>query len=121
MPNRLPRPDGFSRLRSFTSFLKTPTHFAETTAILGNPFEHLFDNSRLFGNGLETGLTSTIVHADITISKRSARHDVQRTTLGGVFFTSAAALHDLSALVLGDDPLYLKQQIVFWASAERPV
>src|SRR5262245_2202264 len=120
VPNCLPRPDGFAGLGSLTSFLKTPTYLAETIAILGNPFEHLLHNSRLFGNGLEPSLTSAVVDADVSISKRSARHDVQRTALGRVLLTSTAALHDFGSLVLGYDPLHLKQQVVFGALAELP-
>lgn len=55
---------------------------------------------------------------DIPISHWRARHYVQRAALSGVLFTSAAALHDFGPLVLGNDSLHLKQQIVFRALAQ---
>ena len=116
--NRLPRPDGFAGLRSLTSFLKTPTNLAKTTAIPVNPFEHLIHNSFLFGNTLEPSLSWTL---DVSISKRNARHDLQRAALGRVLLTSAAALRYFSRARTWNDPLHLKQQVIFRNLAERPV
>ena len=75
----------------------------------------------LFRNRLKSSVTSAIVNVDIAVPVRRIGHHVERTALSGVLLTSPTPLHDLGPLVLGDDALYLKQEVIFRTSAERPV
>jgi hypothetical protein len=101
--------------------LQPKAHFGQATTITPDPGEDLLDNVRLFRNRLKSSVTFAIVNGDKVVPVRGIGHHVERTALRGALLASPTPLHDLGSLVLGDDALYLKQQIIFRTSAERPV
>jgi hypothetical protein len=88
---------------------------------LRDPRKDLFDDPRMLGNWLKSCLSVTLLHRNIAVSEGSTGHHVDRTSLGCVLLATPTPLHDLGALVLGDNALHLEQQVVFRALAEWPV
>ena len=70
---------------------------------------------------LKSGLSSALANRDVTVPEWSAGHDIHGTALRCMPLTAPATLHELGALVLGNDALHLEQQVVFRALAERLV
>src|ERR1051326_1271065 len=115
VPDGLSRPDALSRRHQFTGALKATTDFPQAAAFPSDPRENVPDDVCLFWNRLKPGLPLAVVNGDVAIPVRCVGHDVERPALSGMLLAPPATLHDLGSLVLRDDALYLKQQVVLRA------
>jgi hypothetical protein len=71
----------------------------------------------LFCIQLILGLAFSFPDRYVPVSEWSTGHDIQRAVLRCVALAAPTPLHELGALVLGNDALHLEQQVVFWALA----
>src|SRR5215210_3257069 len=101
--------------------LEPAADLAQAQAVEPNPGKDQAHKARLLGHDLEPGDSATPGAGDIAIPIRSAGEGAHRAGLRGMAPSPPTSLQDLGALVFGDDPLDLEQQVVLRASADRAV
>jgi hypothetical protein len=110
IPHRLARPGAHAALR------QPPCDLADRHAVVDVAREHLANDLRLELVDLPVRI-AMLGLLDVSVSVRRAGHHRLRTATGAVRLPAPGALGDLRALVLGDHPLELAQQLVLGRAA----
>ena len=120
-PDRGPVPGRLARARAFPRRPEPAADLVDAGPVPADPGEGLAHHPRLLQQDLVARLARAILLADVPVPERRAAEHAHRARLGPVALAPAAALEDLRALVLGDHPLHLQQEVVLRGLPERPV
>src|SRR3954449_4500026 len=101
--------------------LQPAASLAQADPLDPDPGEDLAHHARLIFHHLDPGAAPARMPADVAVAvrRRTQRADCSRKS--GIAPPTPAALQDAGALVLGNDALNLKQEIVFGCPTERAI
>src|SRR5215831_7855282 len=88
---------------------------ANRQAVLADPGKDFADHTGLVRDDLIAGLSAPLVLGDIAVPIGGAAEHVDGPDLGRMALATPMPLNDLGALILGNHPLYLQQEVVFGA------
>ncbi|MCM8738663.1 hypothetical protein M5E06_31635 [Azospirillum sp. A1-3] len=101
--------------------MQPAANLTQAQAIQADPGKHQAYPAGFVGNHLDTRHSTAFVFGDVAIAERGFAQGADLPGASGVPTAASATFQDLGALVLGDHPLDLEQEVVFGTGADGMV
>src|SRR4051812_14442250 len=101
--------------------LQAAADLAQAQPLQPDPGEDLPDRGRLLGDNLEAGHAATLILGDVAVAERRGGERAEQAGARRMAAPAPTAFQNLGALVLGDHPLDLQQQVVLGRAGDRAV
>jgi hypothetical protein len=101
--------------------LQAAADVRQRQTLLAHPGKYLLNHARLVQHNLKPSLATPVVLGDIAIAIGCRAEDADTAATGGMQLAAATAIQDLGALIFGDDPLHLQQQVILGTAAQFAV
>src|SRR5262249_15542706 len=97
------------------------TDLANRQAVMADPGKDLADHAGFVREDLRAGLPTPFVLGHIAVPIGGPAEHIHHANPRGMALATPMALDDLGSLILGNHPLHLQEQVIFWALPQGPV